>query len=49
MPIPREHQFRGGRGLRDPNDALVIGKRALELGFTSTIGIIHDGDGQLKR
>ena len=30
------------------NDALVIGKRALELGFTSTIGIIHDGDGQLK-
>jgi MoaA/NifB/PqqE/SkfB family radical SAM enzyme len=37
-----------GGGFRDPNDALVIGKRALELGFTSTIGIIHDGDGQLK-
>jgi MoaA/NifB/PqqE/SkfB family radical SAM enzyme len=32
----------------DPNDAAVIGKRALELGFTSTIGIIHDGSGQLK-
>ncbi len=37
-----------GGGFRDPNDALVIGKRAIELGFTSTIGIIHDGDGQLK-
>jgi MoaA/NifB/PqqE/SkfB family radical SAM enzyme len=37
-----------GGGIRNPNDALVIGKRALDLGFTSTIGIIHDGDGQLK-
>jgi MoaA/NifB/PqqE/SkfB family radical SAM enzyme len=37
-----------GGGFRNPNDALVIGKRALELGFESTIGIIHDGDGQLK-
>jgi MoaA/NifB/PqqE/SkfB family radical SAM enzyme len=37
-----------GGGFRDPNDALVIGKRAIGLGFTSTIGIIHDGDGQLK-
>jgi MoaA/NifB/PqqE/SkfB family radical SAM enzyme len=37
-----------GGGFRDPNDAKVIGKRALELGFTSTIGIIHDGSGQLK-
>src|ERR1035437_341975 len=37
-----------GGGFRDPNDAAVIGRRALELGFTSTIGIIHDGDGQLK-
>ena len=37
-----------GGGFRDPNDALVIGNRAIELGFTSTIGIIHDGDGQLK-
>ena len=37
-----------GGGFKDPNDALVIGKRALGLGFTSTIGIIHDGDGQLK-
>ena len=37
-----------GGGFKDPNDALVIGNRALELGFESTIGIIHDGDGQLK-
>ncbi|MFZ0747266.1 MAG: radical SAM protein [Terracidiphilus sp.] len=37
-----------GGGFKDPNDAMVIGKRALELGFESTIGIIHDGSGQLK-
>jgi MoaA/NifB/PqqE/SkfB family radical SAM enzyme len=30
------------------SDALVIDKRARELGFESTIGIIHDGSGQLK-
>ena len=37
-----------GGGIKNPHDALTIGRRALELGFTSTIGIIHDGDGQLK-
>lgn len=37
-----------GGGFKDPNDALVIGQRALALGFESTIGIIHDGSGQLK-
>src|SRR5271168_262097 len=37
-----------GGGIKNPQDALTIGNRALELGFTSTIGIIHDGDGQLK-
>lgn len=37
-----------GGGIKDPQDALTIGHRALELGFTSTIGIIHDGSGQLK-
>jgi MoaA/NifB/PqqE/SkfB family radical SAM enzyme len=37
-----------GGGIKNPDDALVIGRRALGLGFTSTIGIIHDGDGQLK-
>jgi MoaA/NifB/PqqE/SkfB family radical SAM enzyme len=37
-----------GGGIHNPEDALAIGKRALELGFTSTVGIIHDGDGQLQ-
>jgi MoaA/NifB/PqqE/SkfB family radical SAM enzyme len=37
-----------GSGIRHPQDALVIGRRAIELGFTSTIGIIHDGSGQLQ-
>jgi MoaA/NifB/PqqE/SkfB family radical SAM enzyme len=37
-----------GGGIRTPHDALVIGRRALELGFSSTVGIIHDGDGQLR-
>ena len=37
-----------GGGIHTPKDALTIGKRALELGFTSTVGIIHDGDGQLR-
>jgi MoaA/NifB/PqqE/SkfB family radical SAM enzyme len=37
-----------GGGIRNPHDALVVGRRAVQLGFTSTIGIIHDGDGQLR-
>ena len=37
-----------GGGVCNPQDALVIGKRALEFGFSSTIGIIHDGEGQLQ-
>ena len=37
-----------GGGIKNPQDALTIGRRAIQLGFTSTIGIIHDGDGQLK-
>jgi MoaA/NifB/PqqE/SkfB family radical SAM enzyme len=37
-----------GGGIHNPEDALVVGKRSLELGFTSTVGIIHDGDGQLR-
>jgi MoaA/NifB/PqqE/SkfB family radical SAM enzyme len=37
-----------GGGIRSPEDALVVGKRAMDLGFTSTVGIIHDGDGQLR-
>jgi MoaA/NifB/PqqE/SkfB family radical SAM enzyme len=37
-----------GGGVRHPEDALVIAKRAIDLGFSSTIGIIHDHTGQLK-
>ncbi len=37
-----------GGGVCNPQDAMVIGKRALELGFSSTVGIIHDGEGQLQ-
>ena len=37
-----------GGGTRNPHDALVVGRRAVQLGFTSTIGIIHDGEGQLR-
>jgi MoaA/NifB/PqqE/SkfB family radical SAM enzyme len=37
-----------GGGIHNPHDALVVGRRARVLGFTSTVGIIHDGDGQLR-
>ena len=37
-----------GGGVRNPEDALVIGRRAVWLGFSSTVGIIHDGRGQLR-
>ena len=37
-----------GGGIRNPQDALAVGRRAIELGFTSTVGIIHDDDGQLR-
>lgn len=37
-----------GGGIKNPDDALIVGRRAVELGFSSTIGIIHDGDGQLR-
>ncbi|HSB16190.1 MAG TPA: radical SAM protein [Bryobacteraceae bacterium] len=37
-----------GGGIRNPQDALTVGRRAVELGFTSTVGIIHDGSGQLR-
>jgi MoaA/NifB/PqqE/SkfB family radical SAM enzyme len=37
-----------GGGIHNPHDALVVGRRAVQLGFTTTIGIIHDGDGQLR-
>jgi MoaA/NifB/PqqE/SkfB family radical SAM enzyme len=38
-----------GAGIKNPEDALVIARRARALGFTSSIGILHDGRGQLRR
>jgi MoaA/NifB/PqqE/SkfB family radical SAM enzyme len=37
-----------GSGVRNPEDALAVAHRALQLGFTSTVGILHDGNGQLQ-
>jgi MoaA/NifB/PqqE/SkfB family radical SAM enzyme len=37
-----------GSGVKNPEDALKIAHRAVALGFTSTVGIIHDHSGQLK-
>lgn len=37
-----------GSGVENPEDALTIATRARELGFSSTVGVIHDGDGLLK-
>lgn len=37
-----------GGGIKNPEDALTVARRAVELGFSSTVGIIHDGSGILK-
>ncbi len=37
-----------GSGVKNSEDALAVARRALELGFTGTVGIIHDGNGQLR-
>ena len=37
-----------GSGIRNPEDALKVAHRAVALGFTSTVGLIHDGNGQLQ-
>src|SRR5262249_50794512 len=37
-----------GGGIRNPEDARTINTRARELGFSTSIGIIHDGSGRLK-
>ncbi|HXW18781.1 MAG TPA: radical SAM protein [Candidatus Acidoferrales bacterium] len=37
-----------GSGVKNPEDALSVARRAIELGFTSTIGLIHDENGQLQ-
>jgi MoaA/NifB/PqqE/SkfB family radical SAM enzyme len=37
-----------GGGIETPEDALVIAKHAVALGFSTTVGVIHDHDGTLK-
>ena len=37
-----------GGGVANPDEALIIANRARELGFSSTVGVIHDGDGLNK-
>ncbi len=37
-----------GSGCPNPEDALTIAKRAKELGFSTSVGIIHDGTGHLQ-
>ena len=37
-----------GGGIQSPEDAVVITQRALDLGFASSLGIIHDGSGSMK-
>ena len=37
-----------GGGIKDPEDARTINTRARDLGFSTSIGIIHDGSGRLK-
>src|SRR5262245_59027908 len=37
-----------GGGIRNPEDALLVGQQAIRLGLSSTVGIIHDSDGQLR-
>ena len=37
-----------GSSIRNPQDALAIRRRAMELGFASTVGLIHDGSGQVR-
>src|SRR5438132_4984414 len=37
-----------GGGIKNPEDARTINTRARDLGFSTSIGIIHDGSGRLK-
>jgi len=37
-----------GGGIKNPEDALSVARRAVELKFSTTVGVIHDGDGTLK-
>jgi MoaA/NifB/PqqE/SkfB family radical SAM enzyme len=37
-----------GGGIKNPEDARTINRRARDLGFSTSVGIIHDGSGLLK-
>jgi MoaA/NifB/PqqE/SkfB family radical SAM enzyme len=37
-----------GSGVRNPEDAIAVCRRARELGFMTSLGIVHDGNGQLR-
>ena len=37
-----------GGGIKNPEDALSVARRAVELKFSTTVGVIHDNDGTLK-
>jgi len=37
-----------GAGIHNPEDAVVVARRAVALGLTSTVGVIHDGVGQMR-
>jgi len=37
-----------GAGVERAGDAVAVARRARELGFSSTVGVIHDGSGQLS-
>jgi MoaA/NifB/PqqE/SkfB family radical SAM enzyme len=37
-----------GSGVKNPEDALAVAHRAVALGFSSTVGILHDDSGQVK-
>jgi MoaA/NifB/PqqE/SkfB family radical SAM enzyme len=38
-----------GSSIRNPDDALTVARRARALGFSTTVGVIHDGGGQLLK
>ncbi len=37
-----------GGGIHNPEDAIVVARRAVGLGLTSTLGVIHDAGGQMR-
>jgi MoaA/NifB/PqqE/SkfB family radical SAM enzyme len=37
-----------GSGVKNPEDAQAVAHRAVALGFSSTVGILHDNSGQVK-